>query len=117
MSRAGRKTNGPLSPVQRQVMDGLLRGERQKDMAEELGCSEAHVSDELYVARCKLKADTTPEAAGRMSEALTYLRAATLVEKAKVHRPTNDVDLHVNHVLDGIAAEYRKLAAKILPGG
>lgn len=98
-------------------MTGLLRGERQKDIAEELGCSEAHVSDELYVARCKLKADTTPEAAGRMSEALTYLRAAALAEKAKVPRPASDVDLYVNHVLNGIAAEYCNLAAKILPGG
>lgn len=117
MSRAGRKTNGPLSPVQRQVMNGLLRGERQKDMAEELGCSEAHVSDELYVARCKLKADTTPEAAGRMSEALTYLRAAKMVEVVKILHPADRAEEHVNHVLDGLATEYRNLAAKILPGG
>lgn len=115
MSRDGRRTSGPLSTTQQQIISAIIAGERQKEIAGWMECSQQHVSDELYVTRSKLWCQTTAQAAAAYSRALTYLRAADLVDKAKVQTPDRAVDRHVNHVLDGIAKQYRTLAAQILP--
>lgn len=117
MGRTARKTTGPLSTTQNQIMHATMRGERQVQIAKDLQCSQAHISQELYVARAKLGAETVAHAASRMQEALTYLRTAELLEAAKLPEPHGSLETHLNHVLAGIAQEYRTLAAKILPEG
>jgi DNA-binding NarL/FixJ family response regulator len=76
--------NGPglvedLSPREVQILEGIMRGERYRDIADRLGITERTVKNHAYEVRQKLGAKTGTEAAVRA------LRSGLLVER--VDRP------------------------------
>lgn len=107
-----RRREGPLTPLQNQVVLGVLSGQQQQEVAHELGTSPQYVSSELRIAAAKFGVTTTTAAAGRMATHLAYLEAAQLIEG---HMGETAPDDHVNHVLAELVRILRERAAALLP--
>lgn len=110
-----RKTTGPLSDKQRDILARIVAGETQRQIAVSLGCSGSYVSQERYLAVRKMGMRTTAAAAARYRSYLTYLEAADMLEGGMIPVPLVDADVHVNHVLEGIARLVRERAERLLP--
>lgn len=110
-----RRTDGPLSGVQVKILDRLLLGERQKEMAADMGSSEQYVSAELSLAASKLQARTAAQAAALWATANAYREAADLIDSQRPLQPDNKVDQHVDHVLAGLADLLRTRADRLSP--
>ena len=70
-----------LSPREIQILEGIMRGERYRDIADRLGITERTVKNHAYEVRHKLGAKTGTEAAVRA------LRSGLLVERVDRQRP------------------------------
>lgn len=113
-SRA-RPIAGPLTALQHSILQRVIQGERMKQIARDLGCSPAHVSRQTCLAATKMGVDTTPAAVARYRTHQVWRETADMLEGARIPVPLIDADVHVNHVLDGLAALCRERAGKILP--
>lgn len=109
------RNQGPLTELQRDILLRLVNGERQKEIAKELGYSEAHVSQENCLAAMKMGVRTTAAAVARYRSYLTYLEAADMIDGGRIPIVLTDADDHVNHVLTGIAQAVRERAERLLP--
>lgn len=102
-----RKTEGPLTPTQRRILDSLSSGRRQTEIALELRKSTQYVSGEVAIIVGKMGARTTVEAVRIYGQAIAYKRAADELRAATIPEPSGPEEKHVNHVLTAIAQLYQ----------
>lgn len=117
---------GPLTARQHQVMNALILGEMHDQIARRLPprtlkdgtqmpVGRAAVSQDVRFATAKLKCKTSRQAVAKYSTYLAYNRAAEMLRSGKITTPYDDAEMHVNHVLEGMAAELTKRAVALLP--
>lgn len=106
-----RKRNGPLAPGQVRMIEGLVAGKRQAEVAKEMHVSPSHVSAEVRIAASRMGVKTTNAACALWGNVLAYLDAADLIE-----RDVNFVeDERVAEVLRGLVKILRDRAAALTP--
>ena len=111
MSNSHRPVTGPLTPVQRQTLIGLVQGRTQREIAGELGVRESYVSAEISIGRRKLNCATTAHAVHALSTHLAYLEVARLLDAT-----VDDADdPAVRSILEGLAQILRDRAAALIP--
>lgn len=113
-----RPITGPLTRRQTQVMDLLLDGRRQTEVATALGVSAPYVSEEAQIASRKLKARTTNGGVANYATAKAYIQAAELIEASLrdfYGDPDSECDQTVDYALSGIANILRERAGRLLP--
>lgn len=116
MSIAGRRKDGPLSPLQKEILDLLIAGKRQNEIAEQMGFSTSYISAETLLAVTRMGMRTTTAAVARYRSYQTYRMTATLLmEKGIIPVPIDEAEVHVNHVLEGMAALIKRRAERLLP--
>lgn len=108
-----RKTSGPLTPRQAQMMDLQASGLRQTEIAQTMFISVQHVSAELGIIAAKLGARSPVGAVKSWSQAAAYREAAELLDSGTYENPEGS-EKAVNAVLNGMAAILRDRAAKLL---
>jgi hypothetical protein len=106
-----RKRTGPLAPGQIKIIEGLVAGRRQNEIAKEMHVSVSHVSAEVRVAASRMGVATTNAACARWGTALAYLDAADLLEQ----QASWDADQQVADVLRELVAILRSRAAALIP--
>lgn len=115
MSYEKRRRSGPLTERQRVILEGLSRGKRQQQIANELGVTASYISAEACVLVAKMGCTTTQGAAARYGSYRANLAAAELLLKRGVIAvPIDDTEIHVNHVIRDLAAELRRRAERLL---
>lgn len=116
MADDARDRTGPLSPRQIRILQLLAEGRTHAQIAEKLKSTRATVSQIITGSiHPKMDVRKTTEAVARLSRAEALNLAARELREAKVRQPNDDVDEHVNHVLDALAHELESLARKQLP--
>jgi DNA-binding CsgD family transcriptional regulator len=112
-----RRTDGPLTARQLNMLERLARGERQSEAAKNLSVSTSHVSAEVRVAATRMGASTSTQAVALYSRAMAYLEAARLLDAdvPALMRGGDTVEQHVAHVLTALADTLRQRAAALLP--
>ena len=106
-----RKRTGPLAPGQIKIIEGLVAGRRQNEIAKEMHVSVSHVSAEVRVAASRMGVATTNAACARWGTALAYLDAADLL----VGIPGRLLLQQVADVLRELVAILRSRAAALIP--
>ena len=106
-----RKRTGPLAPGQIKIIQGLVAGRRQNEIAKEMHVSVSHVSAEVRVAASRMGVTTTNAACAQWGTALAYLDAADLLEQ----QASWDADQQVADVLRELVAILRSRAAALIP--
>ncbi len=109
------RTKGPLTERQMTILSRLADGERQREIAETLGCAPSYVSAEICLAVNKLGARTAQAAVARHSSYLAYAECAQVLLNNLVRDPIDEAEEHVNHVLRDIAAELHGAATRMMP--
>lgn len=116
MADDARDRTGPLSQRQIHILQLVAEGRTHAQIAEKLKTSRASVSQIITGSiHPKMNVRKTSEAVARLSRAEGLNLAAQKLREAKVHEPDNDVDDHVNHVLESLARELESIARKQLP--
>lgn len=111
----GRKTTGPLTDQQADILRRLARGDRQADISKFYGLSVGWVSVQTSIAAVKMGVRTTNAAVARYVTYTAHMSAAKAVSDALNLNATGEVDKHVNHVLAGIAQLLQERAGRLLP--
>lgn len=110
-----RRTDGPLSDVQKQILSLLADGLSQREIGKQLGSSQSYVSAEACLAANRMGVTSTAAAVARYSSYLANLKAAQSIRCSQtLIRPT-DQDIHVNHVLEDLACLLERRAQNLLP--
>lgn len=109
--------SGPLTERQITLIGHVRAGLRYRAVARELGISEVLVRREAVAIVHKLRCTTITQAIGVYATAQAYLRAADQLDTTSRTHPEQDgvAEDHVNHVLMGLANEYRAAAARLIP--
>lgn len=112
-----RRTDGPLTARQLNMLERLARGERQSEAAKNLKVSTSHVSAETRVAATRMGASTSTQAVGIYTRAMAYLEVARLLDAdvPVLMMGGSTTDQHVAHVLTALADTLRQRAAALLP--
>jgi hypothetical protein len=106
-----RKRTGPLSPGQKKILDGLTAGQRQSEIAKEMGASRSYISAEARVAAARMGVETTNAVCARWGTALAYLDAADLIERDANYNGEDAVAA----VLHELVKILRSRAAALIP--
>lgn len=106
---------GPLTPRQHEVLNAIILGEMYESIADRMGYSRQVITNDVGFAAQKMGAKTSREAVAKYSTYLAYSRAAEMLRGGKVIVPMDETEVHVNHVLEEMAAELTKRAAALLP--
>ena len=116
---------GPLTERQRQILLALTLGEMHAQIARRISeenervgghpISRTTVSQDVRYATLKMGAKTSREAVAKYATAAAYDRAAKMLLGGRVPVPVDEAEVHVNHVLEGMAAELSKRAAALIP--
>lgn len=115
MGLEGRRTTGPLTPRQTDIIELLAGGRRQKEAASTMGVARSYVSSEMSVITAKMKAGTAAEAVALYTRAKVWREVAGRLRGGLVPEPIDGAEVHVNHVLAAIATEYEQAAQNTLP--
>jgi len=115
MSPSGRRMTGPLTPVQHAVIDGMIAGKQQQEVAAEVGVSPQYVSGELNIVRRKLGCNTVSHAVANVATWRAYQAVAAHLEEVLLRDPIDEVEVRVNYVLSELAELYRSRAARLMP--
>ena len=116
MSTAGRRKTGPLTNRQREILEALVAGKTQKELAAQLEFSETYISNEVTIAVAKMQSRTTAAAVARYRCYKTYLNvSALLLERGIVPVPMDAAEAHCNHVIEDMAKLMRQRAERLLP--
>lgn len=108
-------TQGPFTERQERIVEGLMEGLTLKEIARRTGISLSTVGQENTTIIRKMKSRKVSQAVGIYAYAEAYRNAAAQVLSVRVPAPDNEVDEHVNHVLEGIAHLFQDWAAQRLP--
>ena len=115
MGLEGRRTTGPLTPRQTDIIELLAGGRRQKEAASTMGVASSYVSSEMSVITAKMKAGTAAEAIALYTRAKVWREVAGRLRGGIVPVPMGVDEVHVNHVLAELADEYERAAQNALP--
>lgn len=115
MGLEARRTTGPLTPRQTDIIELLAGGKRQKEAAAVMGVARSYISSELSIVTAKLSAGTGAEAVALYTRAKVWREVAARLRGGVIPQPLGNAEEHVNHVLEGIAAEYERAAQATVP--
>lgn len=115
MGYAKRKKDGPLNALQVRVLKLLAEGKMHQEIADIIPCSRVNVTENARVAAVKMGAGSTAHAVAIFSRHQAYHTAAGRLLAARVRNPVDATERHVNHVLEGLAAELRATGDRLLP--
>lgn len=123
--------DGPLTERQTDIIERVIEGKRHKEIASIVtyhlqraddpepvrfvGCHLGVVRQEVTNITQKMGAKTSAQAVAKYATAIAYRNAAAQVLSVRTPNPDNEVDEHVNHVLEGIAHLFQDWAAQRLP--
>lgn len=110
-----RRTTGPLTFRQMEILAHISLGKTHRETAEALGVSRVCVSENMCVAVTKMDVAHSWQAVGRYKAYLAYRDAAALLRKTAPHDPTGPEDEHLWHVIESLAVLLEKHADKLLP--
>lgn len=110
-----RRTTGPLTFRQMEILAHISLGKTHRETAEALGVSRVCVSENLCVAVAKMGVVHSWQAVGRYKAYLAYRDAAVLLRKEMPRDPCDSLDDHVEHVIESLAVLLEKHADKLLP--
>lgn len=99
-----RTSTGPLTDRQEVILDHLKQGLRHKEIAARTGVTLCVVRYDAHLITKKLEAGSTAQAVHKHSTAKAFKNAAAQILAARVPVPVDEVEEHVNHVLEGLAA-------------
>jgi DNA-binding CsgD family transcriptional regulator len=105
---------GALTPRQYEILAALVVGERYDDLAKRMIVSRQVITNDVTFAARKLGCKTSREVVARYATYLAYNRAAEMLRGGKVVVPIEEAEVHVNHVLEGMAAELTQRAAALV---
>lgn len=115
MGLEARRTTGPLTPRQTDIIELLAGGLRQKEAAAVMGVARSYISSELSIVTAKLSAGTGSEAVAIYTRAKVWREVAARLRGGTIPEPLGEAEVHVNHVLEGIADEFDRAADGALP--
>lgn len=115
MGLEGRRTTGPLTPRQIDIIELLAGGRRQKEAASEMTVASSYISNEMSVITAKMRAGTAAEAIALYTRAKVWREVAARLRGGLVPVPIDEAEAHANHVLIDLAAEYWQAAESALP--
>lgn len=107
--------DGPLTGLQRKILQGMSEGKTQGAIAGELNLGRQWVTQNMGIAIIKMNVTNSWEACARWSTAQAYTKAARELEAGLIRKPQDPAEEHVNHVLADLAKLYRERAADMLP--
>lgn len=110
------KREGPLTARQVLILEHLQDGLRHKQICTRMELGVSTVKQEIMALTAKMGVATSQEAVAKYSTAVAYRNAAAQVRSGKIRDPLGEVELHVNHVLDGIADLFRHWYTQRMPG-
>lgn len=113
--RYDRRTTGPLTFRQMEILAHISLGKTHRETAEALGVSRVCVSENLCVAVAKMGVIHSWQAVGRYKAYLAYRDAAMLLRKQTPPDLTEPEDEHVGHVIESLATLLENHADKLLP--
>lgn len=106
---------GPLTERQRQILEDTIEGLTQKEIARKRGVSLTVVGqDGMYTVR-KFGARKITGAVAIYSRYQAYHEAADKLEAGRINPALTPDEVHVNHVMDVLAAALRVTADRLLP--
>lgn len=106
---------GPLTDRQTDILDYMAKGHRYQKIGTLMGLTLAQVKMEAHALIKKMGAHTAQHALATYATAQAYRNAAAQVRSGKIWAPDNEVDEHVNHVLDGIADLFKDWSDQRMP--
>lgn len=115
MGLEGRRITGPLTPRQTDIIELLAGGRRQKEASAEMGVARSYISNEMSVITAKMKAGTAAEAVALYTRAKVWREVAGRLRGGLIPVPIDGAEVHVNHVLSGLAVEFDRAAESVLP--
>ena len=115
MGLEGRRTTGPLTPRQTDIIELLAGGRRQKEAASEMTVACSYISNEMSIITAKMKAGTAAEAVALYTRAKVWREVAGRLRGGLIPVPIDGAEVHVNHVLSGLAVEFDRAAESVLP--
>lgn len=110
-----RDSSGPLTDREFLVLKRVAEGETHGDIAESLELSRGYISEQMSSAVSKVGCHNSHQACSAFGRYTAYHAVAILVDRHKIKEPIDSIEDHVNHVLDGLAAELRATAARLIP--
>lgn len=99
-----RISEGPLTQRQTLIISYLMDGHLHKEIAKKMGVSPEVIRQESVRIMRKMEAKTSAEALTKYAGCIAYRNAAAQLLASRIANPIDKGDLHVNHVLEGIAA-------------
>lgn len=124
--KAEQQRTGALTTRQHTILTALILGEMHDQIARRLSAqyeadgerpiSRTTVSQDVRFATQKMGARTSREAVAKYATSQAYTAAARMLRGGIFPVPVDEAEVHVNHVLEGMAAELAKRAAALLPG-
>lgn len=107
---------GPLTDTQHKILRGLTEGKTHAQIGRSIGRGRTYVANCLTQAIYpKLGIRKSTEASAMYTRYLTYLQVADWLLNARIRDWVSTEDEHMNHVLESLAEEYRKMAERMLP--
>lgn len=110
-----RRRSGPLTDRQLQILSLVAQGATYDEISEDLAIAPGMVAQDMGVARVKAGVANTAELVALYSHSRAHTAAATLMRSVLFPEPTGAFEVHVNHVLEGLAAQFDQMAKEILP--
>lgn len=117
---------GPLTERQIHILNHLRAGKRHEEIAkawatvpggdgEPRTITVSVVKQECQTITAKFGASTVMQAVSLWATAQAYREAATLIDSHRSTEPDNEVDQHVDYVLNGLAQILRERADRLTP--
>ena len=106
---------GPLTERQTKVLELMANGHRYQKIGSLMGLTVHQVKLEAHAIIKKMGANTAQHALSRYATAQAYRNAAAQVLSVRIPVPIDEAEVHVNHVLDGIADLLRDWSDMRMP--
>lgn len=110
-----RASDGPLTLREFNVLARVAEGETHAEIASSLNLSRGYISEQMTVAVSKVRAKSSHQACAVYGRYTAYRLAADRLVDVRIKEPLDGAEEHVNHVLDGMAADLRARAARLIP--
>lgn len=110
-----RKTDGPLSDLQREILACVAGGMTHAEISQKLCVSRQYVSENVTVACRRMGARSSWHAVATWARYSSLLHAARALESGKTPAPHGEIEDRVNEVLDMHARALRQQAVRMLP--
>lgn len=110
-----RRRSGPLTDRQLQILTRVAEGLTHDEIASQLDIAPGMVAQDMGVARVKTGVHNTAELVALYSRSRAYTAAAEFLRSSVILEPVDEAEVHVNHVLEGFAAQFDQMAKGLLP--